>query len=105
MALICMHISCSDGHDDSDRRLFCEGAYSDGDPHPPDQIRPVYGAYPAALGAGPCGSDRRIPGPGRVDLERHDRPSTGSPRSFCTRTTTVASCPWKIVCGASSVTR
>jgi hypothetical protein len=67
-----MPISRGDGRDDSDRCLFREGAYPDGDPHLTDQSRPQYGVYPATLGAGPRGSDRRIPGPGRVDLERHE---------------------------------
>ena len=66
-----MPVTSGDGHDDRDRRPFREGAYPDGNPHPTDQLRPHDGTYPATLGAGPRGSDRRIPGPGRVDLERH----------------------------------
>jgi hypothetical protein len=66
-----MPMSRGDGHDNRDRRLFREGAYPDGDPHLTNLIRPHYGTDPATLGAGPRGSDRRIPGPGRVNLERH----------------------------------
>jgi hypothetical protein len=67
-----MPMSRGDGHDDRDRRLFREGADPDSEPHLADQIRPHDGAYPAAPGAALPGSDRHIPGPGRVDLERHE---------------------------------
>jgi len=67
-----MPSSRGDGHDNSDRRPFREGAYPDGDAHLTNEIRPHYGADPAAPRVGPRGSDRRIPGPGWVDLEHHE---------------------------------
>src|ERR1043166_3142794 len=67
-----MPMSRGDGHNDRDRRLFRKGADPDSDPHLADLIRPHYGAYPTAPGTGPRGSDRCIPDPGRVDLERHE---------------------------------